>query len=391
MLTYILPKKALPDPVVPNSIIYENGGAFFRDKEDHSSGLHAVLYNIKSQNEWHTHNEVNGLSLSGLGNRLLVNGGRLGAPTREAKLNNTLTINGENHDGFLGGGIVEGFTSEGLDYAKGDDGNAILSKSHYRNMLLVQTTPEANGYFILYDEVSASAGDQVKNYFHPASQNNIITTENLQEYTAPIDHYATVPDGMVTFYYVSPPDEVNIEKSPSAVQDRYPGYPDHNRLEAVYPVDEAGKKSLTTLIFPHNPLVSKPSFQKIDAQDFDGVQFSQGTVKDYLIASHNSSVNVDGMSFAGALCWVRKTENALSSFFVKSGTSFLDKGKGFESNQPLTLYWNGSKGNIITDGAVLKLMGSALAKVRFEGSVKVLSTTENYIEVELTKGNYSFQ
>ena len=23
-----------------------------------------VLYNIKSQNEWHTHNEVNGLSLS---------------------------------------------------------------------------------------------------------------------------------------------------------------------------------------------------------------------------------------------------------------------------------------------------------------------------------------
>ena len=391
MLTYILPKKALPDPVVPNSIIYENGGAFFRDKEDHSSGLHAVLYNIKSQNEWHTHNEVNGLSLSGLGNRLLVNGGRLGAPTREAKLNNTLTINGENHDGFLGGGIVEGFTSEGLDYAKGDDGNAILSKSHYRNMLLVQTTPEANGYFILYDEVSASAGDQVKNYFHPASQNNIITTENLQEYTAPIDHYATVPYGMVTFYYVSPPDEVNIEKSPSAVQDRYPGYPDHNRLEAVYPVDEAGKKYLTTLIFPHNPLVSKPSFQKIDAQDFDGVQFSQGTVKDYLIASHNSSVNVDGMSFAGALCWVRKTENALSSFFVKSGTSFLDKGKGFESNQPLTLYWNGSKGNIITDGAVLKLMGSALAKVRFEGSVKVLSTTENYIEVELTKGNYSFQ
>ena len=148
---------------------------------------------------------------------------------------------------------------------------------------------------------------------------------------------------------------------------------------------------MTTLIFPHNPLVSKPSFQKIDAQDFDGVQFSQGTVKDYLIASHNSSVNVDGMSFAGALCWVRKTENALSSFFVKSGTSFLDKGKGFESNQPLTLYWNGSKCNIITDGAVLKLMGSALAKVRFEGSVKVLSTTENYIEVELTKGNYSFQ
>ena len=33
----------------------------FRDKEDNPFGLHGVLYNIKSQNEWHTHNEVNGL------------------------------------------------------------------------------------------------------------------------------------------------------------------------------------------------------------------------------------------------------------------------------------------------------------------------------------------
>ena len=54
---------------------------------------------------------------------------KVGRPTREAKLNNTLTINGENHHGFTGAGIVEGFTADGLDYAKGEDGDAIRFKN----------------------------------------------------------------------------------------------------------------------------------------------------------------------------------------------------------------------------------------------------------------------
>ena len=82
ILTYIIPKTALPEPLVPSSKIYKNGGAFFREAEDDPNGLHAVLYNIESQDEWHTHNEVNGLALSGLGNRLLVNGGRLGSTNK---------------------------------------------------------------------------------------------------------------------------------------------------------------------------------------------------------------------------------------------------------------------------------------------------------------------
>jgi hypothetical protein len=43
------------------------------------------------------------------------------------------------------------------------------------------------------------------------------TTEDRREYTAPIDHYPTVPAGEVTFYYLDPPDAVNLEKVPSAV------------------------------------------------------------------------------------------------------------------------------------------------------------------------------
>ena len=47
ILTYILPKKSFLTLYCRQS--NENGGAFFRDKEDSPFGLHAVLYNIKSQ------------------------------------------------------------------------------------------------------------------------------------------------------------------------------------------------------------------------------------------------------------------------------------------------------------------------------------------------------
>jgi len=193
ILTYILPGQALPDPVVPSSKFYENGGAFFREKEDDPNGLHAVLYNIKSQVEWHTHYEVNGLALSGYGNRLLVNGGRLGAPVRAADLNNTLTINGDNHASRLGGGITEGFTSGGLDYAVGSDGPSLSGKSHNRNLNGVQ------GYFVTFDEVSATASDKVNNYLHPANQTSVLEITALEEYTAQIDHYPTVNGTSVCF------------------------------------------------------------------------------------------------------------------------------------------------------------------------------------------------
>lgn len=391
ILTYILPKKELPDPVLPSSQIYENGGAFFRDKQDSASGLHAVLYNIKSQNEWHTHNEVNGLSLSGLGNRLLVNGGRLGAPTRAAKLNNTLTINGENHDGFTGAGIVEGFTADGLDYAKGEDGNAIRFKDHSRSLILIQTTPDANGYFVVLDQVKADPGDNLNNHLHPASQNNIITIENLREYMAPIDHYPSAAAGKVTFYYISVPDAVKIEKSPSAVQDRYPGYPDHNRLTSIYSVDSEGEKSIATLIFPHNHLVSKPNFEKFSSNQFEGIKFSQGTFTDYLISTNNKLVEFDNSSFMGHYCWAREKDKVVSSFFVKSGTSFLNNGFGFESDSPLTIYVKGSKGIVISEGSKLKLKGSSFSGVKFDKNINVKSTSDGLIEVELPKGKFKFQ
>jgi len=252
---------------------------------DVPKGLHGVLYNIKSQDEWHTHNEVNGLALSGLGNRLLVNGGRLGAPTRAAYLNNTLTINGDNHDSRLGGGITSGFIAKGLDFAVGNDGSSLSSESHDRNLIMIHGDGDANGYFIVFDEVKGKAGEKIKNYLHPANQSSVMQTVALSEYTAPIDHYETVKGTSLTFYYLTPPTVVNVDKTPGAVPDRYPGYPDHNRLEAVYDINSEGSKNLATLIFPHDFNHPKADFQKISIEEFHGVIANQDGTSDFILES----------------------------------------------------------------------------------------------------------
>jgi len=390
ILTYILPKQELPEPVVPSSKLYENGGAFFREKADDPNGLHAVLYNIKSQDEWHTHNEVNGLALSGYGNRLLVNGGRLGEPTRSAELNNTLTINGENHKARVGGGIVEGFTSEGFDFAVGSAGSA-LSEKHNRDLILVHSGDDAKGYFVLFDEVQASVGDQVKNYLHPANQTTISEITSKEEYTAAIDHYPTVNGAKLIFYYVTPPEEINIEKSQSAVPDRYPGYPEHNRLESVYNVNDEGNKNMATILFPHNSTNSKADFIRIQDEDFNACTISQGNVVDYIFeAPAENEINSNGLNFQGEFCLARKVGSSNSFYFVRNGIHFSSGNLGFESDNPISIYAKDTEGAIISLGAKVKLAGIGMGSVQFDTSVEILSSGSDFIEVQLPEGTFYF-
>ncbi len=394
ILSYILPKSKLPSPVVPSSKLYENGGAFLRDKEDDPNGLQLTLYNIKTQDEWHTHNEVNGLSLSGLGNRLLVNGGRLGAPVRAANLNNTLTINGENHISRLGGGIVGGFTSDVLDFAIGSSGPALSSAFHLRNTILVHTTPNTPGYFIIFDEVEAKWGQKIKKYLHPANESTVDVVAPLTEYTAEIDHYPTVGNVSASFYYLTPPNEVNVEKVKSAVPDRYPNYPDHNRLESVYDVDVYGNKNLTTVIYPFltNANLTKAKLEKIEGENMNACTVSYGNVTDYIFEiTPGREVNSSGMNIRGDLSLIRKIGDKPSFYFVKNGNYLISESFGFKSDRMVTVYTDGKKGTIISEGAKVKLMGVGMGKAKFSSLVEVISSGTDFIEVQLEKGTFKFE
>lgn len=392
MLTYILPKQALPEPLVPSSKLYENGGAFFRENEDDSNGLQAVLYNIKSQDEWHTHNEVNGLALSGLGNRLLVNGGRLGAPTRAADLNNTLTINGENHSTRVGDGILEGFIADGLDFAVGGDGSALSGKEHMRNLILVHANNGVGGYFVVYDKVKAGSNDQVNNYFHPANESTVQVVTPLTEYSAALDHYPTVTGTSLSFYYVTPPNEVNIGKSQSAVQERYPGYPEHSRIEAVYPVDDDDNKNLATIIFPHDGTRAKADFQKIEGESFNACSVVQGLVTDYLFETmSDNEIQSNEFSFQADFCLARKIQNSITFYLVRNGKKLMVNNTGFEAENPVTVYTKGNVGTVISKGGKLKLHGTGIENITFEPSVTVVNSGAGFIEVELGEGTYNFK
>lgn len=393
ILTYILPKAALPEPVVPTSKIYTNGGAFFREKADDPGGLHAVLYNIMSQDEWHTHNEVNGLALSGLGNRLLVNGGRLGEPTRPAPMNNTLTLGGKDHDSRLGGGIVEGFTSGVIDFASGSSGPALAAGEHRRNLMLVHRAHAAPGYFVIIDEVECQPGTRISNFLHPANESRVSVITALREYDTVIDHYPTVPGAMLSIFYATPPDEVLVSKVQSAVPDRYPNYPDHSRLESVYRMNETGSRSIVTLLFPHNASVAKSTMQNLV---FDGFNVSTvthpGQVTDYVFESPGSSeVTLAGRLIRARTALFREAMGQTGFWFVRSGTRFSAGTEGFESDVPVTLFKDKGEGYILSSGATVTLTGVDVQKVQFDRPVEVVRSGEGILEVRLGKGTYGFR
>lgn len=392
ILTYIIPKQELPAPVVPSSKIYTNGGAFFREKADDANGLHGVLYNIMAQDEWHTHQEVNGLAISGYGNRLMVNGGRLGSPTRPANLNNTLTINGADHSKRVGGGIIEGFTSEAFDYASGSSGTAIDNTSHTRNLFLLHGSSEANPYFVVIDEVDANPADKIKNYLHPANQTSITVQSANMEYEASIDHYPTTGGAKLSFFYATTPTEVNIEKVPSAVPERYPGYPDHNRLESVYDVDAIGSLNLVTILFPHDGIHAKPPITKVADTEFSGASIDHGSgINDIIIESMgDQELSTGSITFNGKSV-VSRTSNSVNTFyFVKHGTKFDEAGTGFESDAAISVYAKGTSGVIISEGAKVMLKGQGMEAVNFEPSATVISSGTDFIEVQLASGKFHF-
>jgi hypothetical protein len=391
ILTYILPQKALPAPQVPQSQWYKNGGAFFREKPDDPNGLHGVLYNITSQDEWHTHQETNGLALSGLGNRLLVNGGRLGAPTRAAALNNTLTINGNEHASRLGDGITEGFTSEYLDYACGASGRAL--PGHLRSLILVHASDGAKPYFLLLDEIATEGSERVHNYFHPANETSVKELSPGQIYQAPIDHYPTTSGANLGFFFVTPPEAVNIEKVPSAVPERYPNYPDHNRLEAIYSSARDAAVPIATVLFPHKNNEALPAFNRLDQDGVSGgiLPHGEGT-KDYILNTTGASVyGYQKVQFQGKSVLFREMNGALGFFFLREGNRFSHDNFSVESTEPMSMFLQDKAGALTTSGTQLTFKGPGVESIQFEPAVTELERKEGLLRVELPAGNFRME
>jgi len=129
--------------------------------------------------------------------------------------------------------------------------------------------------------------------------------------------------------------EVNIEKVPSAVPDRYPGYPDHNRLESVYSTLDQKTLNLITILFPHNETHAKAPMSRISSDNYSGCSIDHGSgILDIILESSGDVIawmDAD-MSMPPKVLYqlVKSLENsdiAIASRYVEFGKD--DRGRAF--------------------------------------------------------------
>ena len=394
ILSYLLMEKPLPDPLVPTSRLFPQGEAVLREPADSADSLGAALYNITESAQWHAHQETNAISLAAYGNRLLVNGGWLGEPTRSPWRNNTISLNRKPHEQRTGAGLTEGLTSSGLDYACADSGKALGEARFLRSVVLVHGTRNQGGYFLVLDEIDASAGAKAQHYLQWATETKPRTVEPKAAYEATIDHYAEREGVKAAVLYAHPPASVSRSLVPSGSLERTPDIGRHYRLKAVYPLGDDGARRVLTVIFPFEKGRQRASLERIPMERGQGavVGFGEG-VRDVAIeaagASPQDRVTHEAISFRGRAMLCRARGDATPFYFVRRGRAFRRRGVGFASDGPVSIHMRGESGQVTGEGAEVTLRHPGVDGVRIDGERRPpLERGEGWVRVRVPAGRH---
>jgi len=393
ILSYIIPDHPLPKTQkVPSSQIYRDGGGWFRDPVDDPHGLMGVLYNIDGDARWHTHKQTNGIYLAGYGNHLTVNSGWLGIT--EAYLQNTLTINGEDHDTKHGGGLEEGFTTTMLDYACGLDGPALPASSYKRSFLMARSGSRHKGYFMMVDHVTANPANTIKSYLHPATESALQVTDELTQYEATIDHHNRREGVKLSIFYATPPTNIQIDEAVSGNLERVPEAGKHKRIEAQYPVETAGNNTLVTVLFPYDENHPKAITKRIDTEKYTGAAIShQSGIRDIILGSKESGVmQHEDMKFQADIVFTRKDEDMMHGYFVRNGQSFTAGSVGFSSENKVSMLLHEGSGKIISEGTTTTFSYPGIQGILLNGEKQnILDKTPGKIKVWIPAGKHSIK
>lgn len=392
LLGYVLMQEPLPEPVVPRSQLFTHGGATLRETPDSPLSLGALLYNITENDEFHTHEEVNAISLAAYGARLLVNGGWLGEGMRPPWKNNTLAINGQRHARRTGAGLQEGMLAEGLDYACGDCGGALGHGSFRRSLILVHGQDDGGGYFITFDDVLATPGSNIHAYLQTASQAAAAAITERAEYRYPVNHHATAQGVAATVFFATPPTAVQQEMVESGFLERQPRAGHHNRLEAVYPVDRHGRCRITTLLFPHDAHHPKARMSRLVADHAVGalVTFGGGVSDVVLQSDGEQPVECEGIAFRAEAMVCRRHGEAPRFYFVRRGRGWRCGGVGFQSDQPVSIFMRGTEGRMVAGSACrITLQHPRIVGVRLDGASVVAAPAAGGLQIDVPGGAHA--
>jgi hypothetical protein len=406
LINYVLLDQPLPAGMSPMSKIYPDGGAFFIEKDATNNSFYAALWNPKDVAQ-HGHKDINAVHLCAYGEHIIKNSGYNGWGKGygdfswtdiydRAWTNSVVLINNFDLNAKKGNGIVEGFTTEKFDYACGDAGPAIYySGSHFRNLIMVHPQDGQNGYFVLFDEVDAyNSSRNVNVLIHPNSDIAQTVSAN-KEYRWEIYKYNQSSNNTrVNVFLASEPLNVKIKDGPlcnlsESIISQY--------INAEYTTDEAGKRNIVTVIFPHDKTHSKATMSRKTDEGFSGAEVVlSSSIKDYALeSSGNDTITLNGVSFRGLAALYRTGANEDNFYFVRQGRYFKDGGlspKGFVTDEDVSLYIKSKNGNIVSDGADVTLYYPDIKGIKIDGSpVTNISAGSGWVEVNVPAGVHAVE
>jgi hypothetical protein len=406
LLTYVLMEKPLPEPDIPPSRIFSEGGAFLQEDRESPLALAGALWNAPDGG-FHSHKDVNALCLAAYGEFILRNSGYVGAGlgaagadweyiNNTARANNVVLINGVDHERKHGGGIDEGITLPGiLDYACGDSGEALPNGRHWRSLLFVHPRQEAPGYFVVLDEVHVSATSderpEVQLLLHPQSDDCSVVKDDV-EYRWDVGPvlYSGRQVGVNAFLGAEPA-RVRILDGALASFDR--GSFVGKYLEAAYPADDSGQAAFITALFPHDAEHAKAPMARLKGEGFKGMRVAptEGVVDVFLQAGDKMDARrCESMTFqAKAVGW-RERGDKLEWVFARQGTLLQWNGERpwtIEADKPFSMIFSPKSGKVLVHEETRAIVSCTAASSIRLGDQKAKAGDA----VTLPKGEHPFE
>ena len=391
----------------PVSRIFPNGGVWLLDSSYHDESLAGVLWNINTENESHSHRDANSINIVGFGGHILRNSGYDGWHLPDdstwnwihstAASSNTVSLGQFNHADFRGGGITEGITGYGLEYASGNSGPSLKNGNHDRNLLFVKPEEHVPGYFILFDEVSVRENiHQAHLYLHPNSKTMPLILNNDQVYDWAIKSCYTDNEIKVKIYLGTEPLQTEIREGYLASYfdcDRFVG----KYMKCTYEPGISGTQTINTLIYPYLAGNKTPSFSRISGPGYSGTQliFNE-ELSDYTFTSEGSGeVAHQEIKFSAKSVYIRKVNNDIQNYFTRKGTKILFEGSnryGFESEDPVSMVCTRNMGQIISEGTAISIIYPEIEHILLDNQIaEVIERGSDWIKIYIPAGNHHFQ
>jgi hypothetical protein len=408
LATYVLMEATLRSPEPPTSALWGDCAAFWEAGAGVDS-LMGALWSPRTSGA-HSHRDVNAVHLYAYGENVLRNSGYCGSGvgvdatfgwdwiSDATAANNTLTLDGAEHDAKSGGGIVEGLTAPRFDYAAGLSGPALEAGVHVRSLLMIHNeggspSPERPGYFVLFDEVeSAAPGAAIDVRLHPdSSAAAVLAPRREVEWTLQRAGGAPVE---LAIFLATRPDAAALEDGGLCAFDgnEHVG----KALRSTYSADASGARNAVTLLVPHDADHAKPQLARASGPGFTGAILTYpGGVSDFVLEARGDvPVALGSASFQARATHSRAGPGGVRQYFVRRGRSFDDGATprtGFDSDAEVSLFVRATEVHATSAGATVVFHEPLLAGRPFGSAAgTVLSAGPGFVVFALAPGTHAF-